>query len=67
MSIDKDKEGGQVPPSFVSRYQMSRILWWVILGPLISLPFLLLGAVVWGVVLRIVVEFFNYAYNLFNF
>jgi hypothetical protein len=31
------------------------------------LPFLLLGAVVWGVCLRLIVELFNWSYNLFGF
>jgi hypothetical protein len=67
MSIDKDEEGGSSPPSFVSRNRIGRTLWMITVGPVIILPFLLLGAVVWGVVLRVLVELFNYAYNLFNF
>jgi hypothetical protein len=67
MSLDKSEGGGEKPPPSAFRRGLRQSVWYVTLGPLMLLPFLLLGAVVWGVCLRLIVELFNWSYNLFGF
>jgi hypothetical protein len=67
MSIDKQEGGGEDLPPSAFRRHLRQAIWYVVLGPLFLLPFLMLGSVVWGVCLRILVELFNWSYNLFGF
>lgn len=69
MSIDK--QGGEPensPPRFPS-LPRSRVqtLWYLALAPLVLLPILAVGVVTWGVCLRILIELFNWSYDLFGF
>lgn len=69
MSIDKHEGGPENPPSRFSSLPKSRIaaLWFLAIMPLLLLPILATGVVTWGVCLRILVELFNWSYDLFGF
>jgi len=69
MSIDKQEGEPENSPSRFSQLPRSRVatLWYLAVAPLVLLPMLIVGVVTWGVILRILIELFNWSYNLFGF
>lgn len=73
MSIDKDDTPpvngpGKLPerPS-VSRTIATKVATWFAIGPIVMLPVLVMAALTWGVIGRIVWELFSFSWDLFGF